>query len=137
MTSPRRECEKRLFGGFSKAEHEEAAGMSLELMRPVRSLPMTKTRCEMERWQPIETAPKDTGNKIEYILICEGNCVPDLVVWHGSRKPRVKPHDDGKAWVSDIPEGWFNVSGSRSRIMNPTHWMPLPAPPQIRGGGEK
>lgn len=88
--------------------------------------------CEMERWKPIETAPKDTGNKIEYILICEGNCVPDLVVWHGSRKPRLGPHDDGKAWVSDIPEGWFNVSGSRSRIMNPTHWMPLPAPPQIR-----
>ena len=81
-------------------------------------------------WQPIETAPKNTGHKIEYILIAEGAVLPDLVVWHGKRKPKVGPHDIYQAWVRDIPEGWFNVGGSRSRIINPTHWMPLPEPPK-------
>lgn len=83
-----------------------------------------------QEWRPIETAPKDTGNKVEYILICEGNVLPDLVVWHGKRKRELGPHDCDKAWIQDIPGGWFNVSGQRSRILNPTHWMPLPSPPR-------
>lgn len=73
-------------------------------------------------WLPIETAPKDTGNKIEYILITEGGCLPDLVVWHGRRPPRIA----NGALYHDIPEGWFNCDGGRSRLMNPTHWAPLP-----------
>lgn len=76
-------------------------------------------------WQPIETAPKDTKNKVEYVLITDGH-LPDLVVWHGERPERTV---NGNKCLA-IPEGWFVCSGSRSRILNPTHWMPLPSPPQ-------
>lgn len=80
-------------------------------------------------WLPIETAPRDTGSKVEYVLICEAGCLPDIAVWQGKRKRKLGPHDDVKAWIDDIPEGWFNRSGQRSRVLRPTHWMPLPAAP--------
>ena len=59
----------------------------------------------MSEWQPIETAPKDE------LLLGYADGMMRLVMWEGG------------AWVqvgATIEEGWFE----------PTHWMPLPEPPQ-------
>jgi len=67
-------------------------------------------------WQPIETAPKNC----QYIIMCGGGLLPDIVVWHPEEAERMV---NGNR-VLARPAGWFNVS--RSRILNPTHWMPIP-----------
>jgi hypothetical protein len=70
-------------------------------------------------WQPIETAPKT--DPVEMRAICLLGWCPDpgalndgdiRVIWW---EPRWK----GGAWNSD-----------RDLVEHPTHWMPLPEPPQ-------
>lgn len=73
-------------------------------------------------WKPIVTAPKNTRRKIEYILIREGNCLPDLVVWKGKTRERTI---NGTKYLSR-PAGWFTRNGGRSPIIRPTEWHELP-----------
>ena len=76
----------------------------------------------MSKWQPIETAPKD-GSKV--------------LLWDSDeRKYGVS------AWLSQEREHWDQVNATtRKRRVEvwgywpdidfcPTHWMPLPEPPQ-------
>ncbi len=71
------------------------------------------------KWQPIETAPKaeEDGDDI-WILACrQGSKIPMVTTWD---------HDGGH-WYT------FNLALERLRVINPwepTHWMPLPAPPK-------
>ena len=60
------------------------------------------------QWQPIETAPKD-GTRV--LLFFPGFVIP--------------------VWVGDWHEGWRPEYGVRTPPIedDPTHWMPLPAPP--------
>ena len=73
-------------------------------------------------WQPISTAPKDGS---EVVLFIPGDHNRHVVIgsWDDaqySRRPR--PY-----WTSDGARIW----GVRwSRDNQPTHWMPLPQPPQ-------
>jgi hypothetical protein len=60
-------------------------------------------------WQPIETAPMD-----EPILIPPTKRLGMCVAMHHSR--------DG--WVTETPSEWVP-------IYPPTHWMPLPEPPEV------
>lgn len=76
-------------------------------------------------WQPIETAPKDNHKKLNYILISDGVCLADLVIWNNRRPEKII---NGNRCLS-IPGGWFRVSGSRSRICNPTIWCRIPPLP--------
>ena len=69
----------------------------------------------MSKWQPIETAPKD-GTKV--------------LVWrpsigtHYEEPKELIAHADVDVWVEG---NWW-----RSRCnQQPTHWMPLPAPPTL------
>jgi hypothetical protein len=68
----------------------------------------------MSRWQPIETAPKDQT----------------IVLWIPKRYPHVVV---AAHWASEECDwGWW---AGASRV-EPSHWMPLPEPPQaIAGGG--
>jgi len=61
------------------------------------------------QWQPIETAPKDGT---------------DILVWwpFWSKSPEVAAFIDGE-WYSECVT-------SDSTEKPPTHWMPLPAPPE-------
>ena len=63
----------------------------------------------MSEWQPIETAPKD---KTDILVLSEGRVVE--AYWEGSRSRGY--------WDS-----FFQSYESES--LEPTHWMPLPAPP--------
>jgi len=104
---------------ISEAQAEATAALSLKL-----------ARCEAERqWRPIETAPKGTRNKVQYILISDGIVLADLVIWNDRIPERVI---DGNLHLAR-PEGWFCVSGGRSRLDGKaTRWLPLPDPPTAR-----
>lgn len=65
---------------------------------------------EARQWQPIETAPKD-GTPV---LVYDAN-------WCGNMGPRVTPA--GWAPYTDGGGYWPGVT-------EPTHWQPLPAPPE-------
>lgn len=58
------------------------------------------------QWQPIETAPKD---------------VPILAAWASDGGVHIVYWSDsyGGGWIGHYPE-----------TIEPTHWMPLPAPPE-------
>lgn len=65
---------------------------------------------EAQKWQPIETAPKDG----HWILI-----------WYPSSLPRMV------AWMShpSIGHGWYEGKKFIAPEV-PTHWRPLPVPPE-------
>ena len=69
-------------------------------------------------WQPIETAPKD------------GREVLALGLRHGDYGYT----DDEKGWtgIRWMNKGWQETkpTGRYSNGFTPTHWMPLPAPPE-------
>ncbi len=78
----------------------------------------------MSKWQPIETAPKDGT----IILLAETN-FQNETSWD-----RYSNIDIG-AWEEKLPgappdETEFWWASNYGRVENPTHWMPLPAPPQ-------
>lgn len=67
-------------------------------------------------WQPIETAPKN-----ERLLLLR--------------------QKDGDEWSGTFVGYWSHsrsswMYGIGRRIPNPTHWMPLPEPPEQNGGDE-
>ena len=65
-------------------------------------------------WQPIETAPKDGT----------------VVLLAGCRKPVAA------AWLEDEIDWWHVDDNKRGpfalRGPGPTHWMPMPPPPQAK-----
>jgi hypothetical protein len=66
-------------------------------------------------WQPIETAPIGGSIILGFIPADEYHDGWTGPVWH-----------DGDEWLSDgIPIG----DGAVCIACEPTHWMPLPAPP--------
>ncbi len=74
-------------------------------------------------WRPIETAPKDGTRGLLY---CPGMPLPIHVGFYRDRQTL----DYGVATRSD--SGWvieaFAVMAARWQL--PTHWMPLPEPPE-------
>ena len=73
-------------------------------------------------WKPIDCAPKTTAEKVVYILIGDGICLPDVATWKPSRPAYT---DKFGTRYCERPEGWFSVCGSRSRI-KPTVWTHIP-----------
>ena len=69
----------------------------------------------MSEWQPIETAPKD-GTKL---LLCES--VDENYIFVGSWSETRNPKWYGTNWYC-VEYDAFNHA--------PTHWMPLPQPPE-------
>lgn len=70
-------------------------------------------------WQPIDTAPKD-GTKV---LISDGRYVIDAY-WDDNAS--LEQCERGPAWQVFNCDGdcWYSVA-----VTDPTHWMPLPEPP--------
>lgn len=75
-------------------------------------------------WQPIETAPKTDANRVVYILIGDGVCLPDIVTWRPRRPART---DEYGTFRHAVPEGWFLCGGGRSRLDGrATCWASVP-----------
>ena len=86
-----------------------------------------RTTPDREAWQPIETAPKD-GTQV---LLSNGTDV-EQGWWIHDEGGIIEHRDmDGRytgQTESDGFIGWWDVSGCMQP--EPTHWMPLPIPPQ-------
>ena len=104
---------------------DEREGLDPDLTNALRSAIMSKEEQEIlaalpvdqvkaERWQPIETAPKD-GSRLLVTRAPFTGKAPYKIVW----------------WSSSTPKGWRWRLSKLVRF-NPTHWMPLPEPPAIR-----
>jgi hypothetical protein len=88
-------------------------------------------------WQPIETAPIKAGESARAMLLyCPGvnswnryEDASDILVgaW------------DGRNWFSDIgdvDQGYESTGAYFEREpLHPTHWMPLPSPPNSEDAG--
>lgn len=66
----------------------------------------------MSEWQPIETAPKDGQSLLVWCPIRNRGGRATVAYW-----------DD--YWSLTHPGGW-----AEDDDCDPTHWMPLPAPPK-------
>jgi hypothetical protein len=81
----------------------------------------------MSEWQPIATAPKD-GTAV---LVYGPGMRPEdsgysIAVWNDNAAMLLM----GKSGFSAMVAGWIAYSDSQIDIESqPTHWMPLPAPP--------
>ena len=84
----------------------------------------------MSEWQPIETAPKDGAAVLLYL--------PDAYTMCGLTDGIIIGHWSAADLPADAPEhsddAWFHVSqtGGFYCDIEPTHWMPLPEPPEER-----
>ena len=88
----------------------------------------------MSDWQLIETAPKD-GTEI---LVCSDYGAVILARWvapcdflYASEHEGMADFDEPDWFYADFIEG-----GRLSNEGQPTHWMPLPAPPSDAHGTE-
>ena len=70
---------------------------------------------EHDDWQPIETAPKD-----ESLILVYGPCEVDGESY---------PAQVGIALYHKIRDRWIDENNGYA-IYHPTHWRPLPPPPQ-------
>lgn len=70
---------------------------------------------EADRWQPIEIAPR--SGKI-------------ILAWQTGKIPYI---------CADVKGQWRSFSNEEPELtlVAPTHWMPLPSPPQATDKGEK
>jgi hypothetical protein len=93
--------------------YEEAAVAAIEAMRePTDKMLAAEMSGEKLKWLPIATAPKECG-KMEFVLLwLEEFNTPSVGAWS----------DDDQKWIT--PDDYFDLIGT------PTHWMPLPEPPQ-------
>ena len=69
---------------------------------------------QLDRWRPIETAPRDEGKHV--LLFGDGPAVEECAY---------------VGYFTNIRgnEEWKEIMGAH--VMRPTHWMPLPKPPAV------
>jgi hypothetical protein len=113
-----KECAAYLLADSGACKYDEEYA---EKLREAAAL-LTEQSRQQEAWQPIETAPKDED--VDVLLYVPGERA--LSIGHWEPEAYATPGDED----SHIPEGWWGhllwpVDGPQ-----PTHWMPLPAPPQ-------
>lgn len=75
-------------------------------------------------WQPIETAPKDGRDVILALVNTRGH----------SESPALAYWNDEDRSTDHYQSGWYEstFSDCTYRVkFTPTHWMPIPEPPEI------
>jgi hypothetical protein len=108
---------------------------------------------ESTKWQPINTAPKDGTPILGYCVHEEDPYYDEseerltAYGYHCENLERVKDgvhvlvwvdgYRDDDGWESSItwyvPGCWFLTTSDSEIVANPTHWMPLPEPPNYNG----
>jgi len=101
-----------------RAGLEKALDYSLERARAALAAYDTDDR--IKGWQPIETAPLDT------VILGASHIIGDS--W-GIWQIRILPQGVVNAWTMEP----MDFRGSPPLPFEPTHWMPLPEPPALKG----
>ena len=83
----------------------------------------------MSDWQPIETAPRDGTPVLCYLHYPDGTPWGHLVMTYD---PHVRVGNSPPGSWSDGASTLYNLD-DRDNLEIPTHWMPLPAPPEQKG----
>lgn len=74
------------------------------------------------QWQPIGTAPKG-GWDAPQIIVWGPDCPVQAAEWH----PRWYLDESKAGWIT------ANTDEEYGYLLDPTHWMPMPAPPTPSG----
>jgi hypothetical protein len=87
----------------------------------------------MSEWQPIETAPRGSGESGPALTTDPGYVAPPKVLLWTAEGPVVGYYDwyyhEGYGMgAADGVSAWRDHNGEEAYI--PTHWMPLPEPPK-------
>lgn len=85
----------------------------------------------MSEWRPIETAPKD-GRHILLLQAGHTDDYPTRVVnafWGDKFAGYSADNPDNYAWLNWHEGFEYTEGGVLWATVEPTHWMPLPAPP--------
>jgi|SRR5688572_5581995 len=81
--------------------------------------------CSGDAWHPIETAPKMKG------VLLFGRTPPTDDGFENWRMGSGYYHEAMSRWI------WEGEQVLSHWITKPTHWQPLPLPPQVRGSDEE
>lgn len=89
----------------------------------------------MSEWQPIESAPKDGRSMLLGHFNTAGNWRTLRGRWFSAEKIEYEWEN-----ADDFEAGWYEESVEADDIPNvwatsPTHWMPLPNPPEVADVG--
>jgi len=87
----------------------------------------------MTEWQPIETAPKD-GTAIRAKRVHDGRVICDgIAAWRTVHFGELRDPISGEQFAApEDATGWMCPKGvADKRFPTPTHWMPLPEPPEV------
>lgn len=107
-----------------KAGNEQALfSAAKELERMDAELAAAKKENE---WQPIETAPKDGS----YVLVTSGG-KPWIARFHPVYQSGYRPQDPWQSMMLNH----LHIE-AKYQINTPTHWKPLPAPPDAAKGSD-
>lgn len=79
----------------------------------------------MSEWKDIATAPKD-GTSVIVAVPVEWN--PGWCIGEAHYRPEVLGDGEGWWWANTTP-GEYTATSLAEWHRDPTHWMPLPAPP--------
>lgn len=85
---------------------------------------------ETRGWQPIETAPRD-GTRMRYKRVIDGQTLfHGVTAWRENVSvPPVFGAYGEVLWSATAISGWMHPDWPK-RTPEPTHWMPLPQPPE-------
>lgn len=75
----------------------------------------------MSEWQPIETCPQDT-----FCLVHEGGAIRTMYRSGGVWQPTAIIVDQ---WGQGVDPTRVGVTVRETGVYEPSHWMPLPEPP--------
>jgi hypothetical protein len=104
---------ERARSGFSKTATTAFVGsMATQVLSEQDAYLASSAYHHPVRWAPIETAPKDGSRIMLY-------CPIEAAIING----QWREYPTHSSWIADD----WNYS------VHPTHWMPLPAPPQSEG----
>ena len=78
---------------------------------PEAIVEIMRLRALVPAWRPIETAPRD---------------MTDVVGFH----PEMSAHETYFYPHYPAHGGWIYFDGDEERLWSPTHWMPMPTPPE-------
>lgn len=126
--------EKMLFAGSSAAETDAFGCKSAWPSDTYRAMlaAAPKQAEAVPQWQPIETAPKDGRKLLLFYTNSLGRARTVVACWVTDEEAAESDHDGfglEAGWYERI-DNWGEYSQVGIHEGEPSHWMPLPPPPQ-------